>query len=556
MNEGSLTLLIKTARHMREPRSVDFQTLLTPELCGMSLNHAEQLLSTHGLPSAVCPHRIALIRATHAYCDDKLTSGVTGSQVYRDFLAMRGFLSFTSTNLSFPLTLDSAPEALRQYNNYWKNRVNSGKNSQNTASSYLLSVSRILAEACNTPWEELRLKIDLVSQARYNPPETNQSKAIQGFVQDLSDIINAVKPESLLSRDVIHVHFRRRDDYKNISIRLSRHGIPPQSELPYLHIQAVQLRIIAELKRFVALTGMNPAVVERLQLKDIKFESASGRLRAVQFKVRAGKKVAAEVPSSYIPLLRQHIDFIQSLPRFGDQPSLFPALVADSDRKSDPITAWRDSQYYSHRAIAAHLKKAGRPNFNGRALRRNKGVYALRKSGGDALIAARILGNTPTVAAKHYGGQGNRAENEVEMTAYFQSVMEASQQRLSRSTDPGLCAEPKAPQRASDAPEEIAPQCGAANSCLFCTKYRAIETPDYIHEILTLRYQLRMREGGSQHHVQTLQMVKRINQILEQYSALSEAHAGDVRELSAMVDAGRFHRLHQNSIELQEVLGA
>ncbi len=517
----------------------------------MRIDNAAAWLDTHGHPARVNPNRLAFVTKLYCYLDDMLVTGITGERVETALSMIRRFMVFVDRQKSNSLELAALEKHLLAYDRMMIGKVKTSQTSQNTAGSNVITVARFVAYMLGEGWNSFRLRNNLISQSRYNPPADNQHQQIQGFCSDLGDIIDGVSVEALKALESPMVRFRKRDEHEEYVWRLSPHGVSAETPYPFRHLRAIKTRVLAEMKRFVAVTGMNPHTVEKLRVDDLIFDSGSNRYRAVGFKGRAKANVEVDIPRSYVAALRQHISFLKAIDFENKRDLLFP-VIGGVFQGGRYCTAFRYSESFNQKSLRKLFSRAGRPFFNGRDLRRNKGVYVLRRKDGDSLKAAAVLGNAPATAAKYYGGQGNRAENEVEMTRYFQGLMEASESRLARAPDPGLCQSPNRPVAVPDAPQAFKPKCGAENACLFCQQYRAIDTTDYLHALLTRREEILRRDGGLQ-HPQTYETLKRIGRFVQVYRTLSDQHEEEAERIAKEVEKGRLHPFFQNAVEMSDI---
>lgn len=526
-------------------REFDFFRLITPEGCQQSAK--EQFIP----PKSVNPARLSLIRKAFEFADDKYSSGSSESPVAAMYYALRHFLNFCDEVVRQKIEIASLKDSLSEYNLYWKHQINTERCAASTAASKVVPVARIVADILNIDYAVLKEQLGLVSQTPYAAPPDNQHAELRGYFEDLTTIIDQIDSHlNTESRETLTFHFPKRDKYEAAQFRLSRHGVKPIWQAPFIWLREIQLRIVAEQRRFILQTGMNPDTTWKLCFGDLEYLSTRQGYRAVAFKIRADHIVEAQLPSTYLPRFKKYLSFISKLPNNPNRLIFPPIAIKHEERNNPDVDHFVVRKKLKYNTLRKLFKNIDRPTFDGRSLRRNLGVFASRRSDGDPLKTAKALGNSPQVAGKHYGGRGTRAENEVEMTAYL--TWEAEKSALRRSTDKGRCSTPKQP-KPLQTNGDIKPKCGAENSCFFCEQYRPIDTRDYVFSILSKRSRLQARALATK-DPQIQKTITRINEILKGYRDLRVENANVIAELEEITGRGNLHPYFENDAALEEIL--
>lgn len=175
-----------------------------------------------------------------------------------------------------------------------------------------------------------------------------------------------------------------------------------------------------------------------------------------------------------------------------------------------------------------------------RELRKNKGLYVLRKSKNNIYIASQMLGNTPDTFKKHYS-EGSLKDTVFEFEALWNSIRKKELSDIRHKNIPpkpvialdtnnqfndipvGSCLDFKKPKKSLEFNDKaINPTCLRAEGCLFCNNFAIHSTKDDVHKILSCQFVLKSLRpvfDDEDHFLSEYGVIiSRIDEVLEQIS--------------------------------------
>lgn len=284
------------------------------------------------------------------------------------------------------------------------------------------------------------------------------------------------------------------------------------------HCRRRQLAAIAHnsfLVLFLANTAMNWSSVMNLQWRDDYQESIERQgFRTIKYRA-SGRVVSFEIQSRLMPNFQRFLALREYLLRGSHCKYLFIS-IRDHFRTSGPLTEKSLNQaYVSLRRIDPTL-----PRVMAKKWRAGKSDWLLRRVAPEE--AALILQNSVGTVVKSYA-EGSSTTQQRELTRFFEGVKTAVLQKSDRiegamSGPIGPCTSFGHPKAVMQGP--IAPNCSAAEGCLFCDKYRVHVDEKDVRKILSFRYCLektaRMSESEEQYQVVFVPLFKRIDEFLKE----------------------------------------
>lgn len=548
----------------RNPARVDLRILIAPG--SAKLAHSTFIKLADDQRESLAPEgpRKELVRTIGAAWTAELVQGGSCSTVHRKYAQLKAFFAWCDAR-SLAVDPDSIIDSLTKYSVALAGRARAGRLKHQTAKHILLSIAGTVATALDTTSSFIVTHLAAVDakggggrMGRYVAASDTH-----GFMDVLEAIIDAITVEVVDGDSIDGVSVQ----HAGGTIVIDRAFPTFRGRIPdrFLNSNLVQLRITAELLRFIALTGANKSVALRIRRTAVDWSLDQRGYRLKVFKGTKGGLVTLVVPKWYRSRLERHIDFVASI--LGTQSGkvsspLFPRLVTDTvgNMRSALVRGENLSFRFSRPGtdVFATLRDLCRASgirfLTAQDLRFGLGDYRHAAHNGDSLRASQALGNSPSVARKSYGGSGNLFAAQREMTRFW-----GINESLQLSIDTGLCASFGVPKALNDHAE--APQCGTENACFGCDFYRGIEHPDYIALMLTREEELRIRAKHEPARAQEFTtVIDYIQPIVQSYLERNPEQAELIATTRERVRCGDYHPSLKRHIEiyrrLHAVLGA
>lgn len=454
------------------------------------------------------------------------------------------------------LNKDSAIEALVAYSQHLTRKCWAGALSASSRMVMLQAPTRILAEVTDRQPFEIRLQLTTPPLRDSGLTSVRPSAAqVQEFCANLHAIVRAL-PSDVLSAPI----------HAQIQVKLSHGSEAVPSDLPeplggygdrgydprLANIKLLNLRIWAEMHRFIAFTGCNVSVAQNLTIREW---TASGQLIEA-LKGRANKYVSVRTNRMYQRHVDAHIEFLKAaapVPIDDDTP-LFPDIffLREARGLRAQRAALRAGTAIARTAILLPTKGWGAVSWardhglklTPRQLRQAKATWVLRRYSGDLLRVARALGNKPGVAFKHYGGKGNLEQAIVDWSAFWDSPLSQSALAPGNCRSPGLYEPVLGKYQPAGSCE--------ASACLGCRQYRGEDSLDYVHAILSYQYCLSYRAPSNS---EIAPLIEIIDWIIDAYLKRNVDHHKAVEQLRAQI-SDRPHPRFDALTRLMEIIHA
>ncbi|WP_193068395.1 MULTISPECIES: hypothetical protein [Halomonadaceae] len=269
----------------------------------------------------------------------------------------------------------------------------------------------------------------------------------------------------------------------------------PECDSRIANLPLIQLRIWAEMNRFIAFTGCNLSIAQSLNLGNWREE----RENLIALKARANKLVSIRSSKLYAKHIDAHTNFLLKclLVPVSDDCPLFPRIVTNCQGDSSLIAKAQAGLLEinvkpldpneNKTNIRKWLYRTGITVYTSRTLRLAKATWLLRRYHGDQIRVAQGMGNKPSTVYRNYGGKGNLEQSILEWSEFWASSP------LQAALTPGKCNAPGKYKPLDDQP--VAPCTEGA--CLSCQNYRGEDNFDYVHRLLSYQYCLSFRAYGN-----------------------------------------------------------
>lgn len=500
------------------------------------------------------PQRLQLVQKIYAHLKDQLESGGSARTLNGHLGALRMYIRFCDEGHT-PLIKEK--HDLRTSFKIWVNsiwiRVDSEVLNEKSAGAYCWSVAAILAGSQNISSEEFAAGIRM---PRINTNESRRTEnydylAICRFNQDIEDICTSLTYESMMGSWPITIRFR--DDSKFFyngqgrpASEIRKSGELPEASFAKLIARdsdtslerrrsVIQLKTEAEFLRFVDQTGMNDQPARDLLVGSASFRSHASTYLVKGFKNRAGHAIAIRIPITYRKEFEKWLS-IRSQIYTKDELHLFPT---GKNRGGNVGRIFR------------HLK---RPLFRTQAIRWGQAQKRLHSTqGAHPRDVSQFLQNSLPVLFRSYV-KGSRQIATEELSRFLNSIH--GNRRISQVRAGGGCSSPSNPKVIEIAAEHLPiPDCINPAGCLFCKQYKAVESFDYLHRLISYRKFVRLRmscEGfpSENRHAQDFPLVERINDFLDLIAGRSAKLSEDLKRAQVMVEAGNLHPTWQGWVDL------
>lgn len=250
---------------------------------------------------------------------------------------------------------------------------------------------------------------------------------------------------------------------------------------------------------FIAATGANETQVlelpwnEELELrvKDPAIERQG--FRRIKYRAK-GRIVSFEIGVKYMPYLRRFLQLRQYLLMGKRCEFLFFRYpgnnFANNFADGKPTSAYSLSLkfYIALKKISQNL-----PELKCRKWRAAKQHHIIRRE--DPVIAAQVMQHSIPTSVRNYSN-GSEITHQIEIGEYFgrmeKIVLSRGDMLLgSEVRSLGSCAAPNCPTPLADSPP-VVPDCGRAEGCLFCDKYRVHADEIDCRKVLSARHCVRV----------------------------------------------------------------
>lgn len=429
------------------------------------------------------------------------------------------------------LTAETSLDALQRYSAELTTQWRSQLISRGTPGQLVLGPLYLVSAVVGKQVYEVKPTLHLPPR-KYSGRTTKYPGGLvsQRFCANLSTIIEALSVERLLSSvaEPLEVTLWGVDRTQVKCVLPQPYGgygsgIAPSAA----NIPLINLRIWAELHRYLIVTGVNRSVAERTTVAD-------HATAAPVWKARAKRFISARFGKLYGHRLERHQSFLDACtPTDSDECLMFPSVVTNGNSPNSIAALSRSGQlalrllpmtgHPSARA-AGWLRSAGCESVGARGARAAKASWLMRRYSGDSFQVSRDLGNTPQVAMLHYGGKGNMEYAALEWSNLWEEESEKA------ALASGGCGAPGKYQ-----PTSASSTAGPCNEtgCFGCINYRAEDSIDYVHRILSYQRILTFRVGSNPSVERTICL---IDQIISDYLKKHPDLASTVSQLRENID--------------------
>ena len=506
--------------------------------------------------------RIPVVSSIYEFMLSREKSGISMRSAGAELNAIRKFWHFCeAANLSleqknkkgFGLALFEWKEALSK-------DIRANRLTERSARGYISMVSKLLAAAIDISSEELLGRRHSTRRAKIQSTEHEKVdiKAVDRFLEDLTDICEAFNESRLLAPWPLPINFRdgsvafysqggRKPLLDTPSQDALRHRATHMRSVDItLRRRALTVRVQAEFLRFIGMTGMNLTPVKELNLSDVTFKSISGEYIVSGFKNRSGSNVQFRIPTNYRPQFENWLTFRRTAFNWIKSEKLFPFLDLNGEESS--CGAER-----GFRGVVAIMRKASRPYFHPRNLRYCRAQKALRTviSGADIRKVAQDLQHSLPTLLQSYT-RGSLATASLELGTYLATIPERAKAQRIRAG--GACAAPKEPLPIVEPNLAATPDCIHPAGCYFCQHFRAIESYDGIHAMLSYKEYLRLRAGKTPSNMRSWEsvapIISRIDAFIDQICSSNPERAKDVNVVKLALNNGDIHPFWRGWTEL------
>lgn len=393
------------------------------------------------------------------------------------------------------LSMGTAVKTLHAYTQHLNMQWRAGRLSGASVRQLVESPLQYVAVALNQPTYQIKLTLPLPGRkASGLTTKAADTAELKRYCANLHVVIDALPMSELCAATgapkVIRL-WNSKGQLVNAELPAPCGGYGATIDPRAAHRKLINLRIVAELHRFIAITGVNLSVA-----RDLKVGQHTAD--APVWKDRAGRYIRPRVGTVYSRRLEQHIQFLEACVPGGITPDtpMFPTINTNANTDNTLVAAaragtlaWRTQQCTnaSIRALRSWLDAADAPAFGTRILRRSKAEWLLRRYGGDPLQVSRDMGNTPEVVTSNYGGKGNLHWATLEWSQHWSAEQHSA-------LAPGGCASPSHHE-----PIATDPAGGGCNeaACMGCLHYRGEDSMDYIHRLLSYQHVLLLRVAAN-----------------------------------------------------------
>lgn len=329
-----------------------------------------------------------------------------------------------------------------------------------------------------------------------------------GQLANASDIAHRYKPQPGKNTQLAIA----RRELERFQTAIKRANDDPQ------HCRRRHLATIAHnsfLVLFLAHTAMNWSSVMNLRWGDDYQESVERQeFRTIKYRA-SGRVVSFEIQSRFMPRFQKFLALREYLLRGVPCKYLFISL-RDHFRDPGPLA----QKSLKHAYISLRRIDPSLPTLMSRKWRAGKGDWLLRKV--DPEDAALVLQNSIGTVVGSYA-EGSATTQRRELTRFFEGVRTAILQKS--DVVEGAMDGPIGPCKSFGNPKAvlpgpIAPDCSAAEGCLFCDKYRVHVDEKDVRKLLSCRYCLqktaRMAESEEQYRVVFVPVFSRIDAFLKE----------------------------------------
>ncbi|WP_454912673.1 hypothetical protein [Variovorax gossypii] len=500
------------------------------------------------------PLRLRLINQIHTHLNDQQESGGSARTLDSRLGALRMYIRFCDEGHT-PIIGEN--HDLHSSFKIWVNsiwiRVDAEVLNEKSAGAYCWSVAAILAESENISSE------DFASGIRMPRINTNESKktesydhlAIWRFNQDIEDICTSLTYESMMGRWPIEICFRDGSKFfyngqGRPASEIRKNGELPDSSFAQLIARdsdtslerrrsVIQLKAEAEYFRFVAQTGINDQPARDLLVDSPSFRSHASTYLIKGFKNRAGHAIEIRIPTTYRKEFEKWLS-VRSRTYTKDELHLFPIGRTKGGR------------------IERIFQRLKRPSFRAQAIRWGQAQKRLRSTeGSHPRDVSQFLQNSLPVLFRNYI-KGTKQIAAEELSKFLNSIH--GNRRISQVRAGGGCSSPSNPKVIEIAAEQLPiPDCINPAGCLFCKHYKAVESFDYLHRLISYRKFVRLRMSctgfpSENRHAQDFPLIERINDFLDLIGGRSAKLSEDLKRAQTLVEAGNLHPTWQGWVDL------
>ncbi|KUM13745.1 hypothetical protein AV645_12855 [Acinetobacter calcoaceticus] len=302
-----------------------------------------------------------------------------------------------------------------------------------------------------------------------------------------------------------------------------------------IKVNLANIAIMAFAKAFIAVTGVNEAVLCELKVEKFEMLSSKKGMRGYGSKIRAGgKTVPIEFVCKFLKFYKLFLDFRSYLlsefdkdTKNGIDDKLFFYMPTMTLSKINKFTKL-DNVYFTkyHRFLKDVFQIV--PVHN-RILRKNVSNNYLAISN-DPLLTAEKLGNTPKTILKNYTNISFE-EMALQMSEFYKAQIESTvlryrfnseiigvniknsqEKNKQKSTPIGHCEERNPALKKEFNDNSIQPNCSNLETCLFCDKYAIHADVVDIKKIISVKMIIANLKNKTK---ESEQIIYRINEILK-----------------------------------------
>ena len=500
------------------------------------------------------PQRFHLIGKVYAYLRDQQESGGSARTLNGHLNALRMYIRFCDEGHA-PIIREN--HDLHTSFKIWVNsiwiRVDTEVLNEKSAGAYCWSVAAILAGSQNISTEEFAagIRMPRINTNESKRTENYDLRAIWRFNQDIEDICTSLTYESMMGSWPIPIHFR--DGAKFFyngqgrpASEIRKNGELPDSSFAQLIARdsdtslerrrsVIQLKAEAEFLRFVDQTGMNDQPARDLLVGSLSFRSHASTYLVKGFKNRAGHAIEIRIPTTYRKEFEKWLS-VRSRTYTKDELHLFPIGRTKGGR------------------VERIFRRLKRPSFRPQAIRWGQAQKRLHSTqGANPRDVSQFLQNSLPVLFRSYV-KGSKQIASEELSKFLNSIH--GKRQFSQVRAGGGCSSPSNPKVIEIAAEQLpVPDCINPAGCLFCKHYKAVESFDYLHRLISYRKFVRLRMScagfpSENRYAQDFPLIERINDFLDLISGRSIKLSEDLKRAQALVEAGNLHPTWQGWVDL------
>lgn len=525
--------------------------------------HVDDLIA-QGKLGEIMEQRISLVVGVHEYFLDFLGRGNSRSSVLTGIDRIRNFFSWLDAN-ERAVSLDTVSKAYVSWTGWLKKRADAGDFTRNTAYMKASGVSKILDGVIGTGSKLILMSLVKGSQrnadckGRYEPSEIDASMR---FGEYLLDITKSLTAEAIFGTLPVLLNFRSGDvleEWLRLApeeeLRTLRDGVKASTRDATLEKRSAyesrrtldtraplaNLRIKAEMLIFISQTGMNLTDAQRMTVGNFRYRSDIEGYQVYRvFKRRKHGEVEFCIYKEYRQYFEAYLRWRDIL--FPESKLLFPIIGVGVAHRPP-----------SFRAIATRCKRLGIKYFPPLLLRGIRQNWILRRSN-DPALTAEMGSHSEEVLLREYH-EPSREVATLEIAKYHQK------DPIVDCPGPGVCISANAEPKPIDTkPVEASnPDCINPAGCMFCDKYRDIDSVDYVWSLTTYRHlktielALYPKIKKDEHATPALAIIEKITDKLKAFAQSGKLKASWVDEAVLRIEEEDYHPRWDGFVRLMEV---